>query len=524
MVKKNIFDDKYRTGKLEHVAPVVINKEKYLGLNGLTVQTKRTETQKLYVAKDALMTAELVRAMDAEIIGTMFFISEFMKLPFHKVCASTIMTWWESKLEQVVGTIPKSARNEKGEQEFGWPTEGGFIFLLAEDKHYKHVVSLDIAGQYPWVIDVHGISPEVINCPCCKDDPKAWVPKEVLVDREGKSIIAREYWICRKRRGALANIIGEFRRLRLEAKHAGNKPKANALKVACNGLYGLFRNRAFQWADSRVTELTTCFARFYIKQIIDLAKVYGFEAVYSHTDSLFFRSQTPITDERIREFKTEVESRFGLELDKPVYYDEFLIHKINNYIGFKRDNPEPEMVGFAGIKNDKPKIIQEAFIEFVYKLKKEEDGKEEALTFLRQTIERIKRKEELDINPEKWKVEIVLKKKPGNYANKGDLKNRLGKHLGLQGDSKDVMSYYEIGKYYSDDSDIKELEAKERLDAWLNPANVSVPKYLDILYNSFKPLLKILEVDVNQVFGVNKESDLFLKKPKVPRQRQQQKR
>jgi DNA polymerase, archaea type len=514
MVKKNIFDGKYRTGKLEHVAPVVVNKGKYLGLDGLKIQSKPTSIQKAYVARDAQLTAELVRAMDAEIIGTMFFISDFMKLPLHKVCASTILTWWENKLEQFVGIMPKSKRNEKGEPEYGWRTEGGFIFLLEEDKHYRNVVSLDIASQYPWVIAVHGISPEVINCQCCKDDPAAQVPAEVLVDREGRPL-GRQYWICKKRCGVLSQIIGEFRKLRLEAKSAGNKPKANALKVTCNGLYGLFRNSSFQWVDSRVTELTTCFARFYIKKIIALAESnYGFEAVYSHTDSLFFRSKSLITEEKVEQFKAEVESKMGLELDKPVYYDEFLIHKINNYIGFKHNDPEPEIVGFEGIKNHKPKIVQEAFTEFVYMLR--EEGKHNALTFLKEeAIERIKRKKGLDKNPEKWKVSVVLKKTPGNYKNKGDLKNRLGKHLGLQGNSKDIMSYYEIGKYHNDDSDIKEMEANEGLDAWLNPANVSVPKYLHILYGSFKPLLKILEVDINQVFGVSKESELFLKPKKA---------
>jgi hypothetical protein len=205
-------------------------------------------------------------------------------------------------------------------------------------------------------------------------------------------------------------------------------------------------------------------------------------------------------------------------LDKPVFYDEFLIHKINNYIGFKRGDQEPEIVGFSGIKNDKPRVIVDAFVNFVDKLKNE--GKDSALLTLHQAIGNIKRKEGLDTDPESWKVGIVLKKKPGNYTNHGDLKNRLGLHLGLQGNSKDIMSYFEIGKYYSDDSDIKELESKEGMDAWLNPTNVSVSKYLQILYRSFKPLLKILEVDVNQVFGVNKESDLFPKKPKAPRKKE----
>jgi hypothetical protein len=44
------------------------------------------------------------------------------------------------------------------------------------------------------------------------------------------------------------------------------------------------------------------------------------------------------------------------------------------------------------------------------------------------------------------------------------------------------------------------------MKVWLNPANVSVPKYLEILHRTFTPFLKILRENPDFIFGGSPKS------------------
>src|SRR5918994_6176591 len=56
-----------------------------------------------------------------------------------------------------------------------------------------------------------------------------------------------------------------------------------------NGTYGLFANKLFEFADYRVSELTTAFGRDTLHSMKELASSpkYGFDVIYGDTDSIF---------------------------------------------------------------------------------------------------------------------------------------------------------------------------------------------------------------------------------------------
>jgi len=132
----------------------------------------------------------------------------------------------------------------------------------------------DFRSLYPTIIVSFNIDPTVMDCGCCGSG-------------EGRHF-------CGKRKGFIPEILKEVLERRGEIKKALKKKQDKrldaqqyALKLLANSFYGFFGYMGARWYSKECAEEITRLGREYIQKTIKEAEVFGFEVVYSDTDSLF---------------------------------------------------------------------------------------------------------------------------------------------------------------------------------------------------------------------------------------------
>ena len=218
-------------------------------------------------------------------------------------------SWWLNKLrllgyQKIDGEAAKwqndhIIRDENGRPKKGVPYIGGKVFDPIPGLH-KNVITYDVGSMYPTMSNVHNISSETINCNCCKDDPTAKIPNDVMkminddLVAEGYEPRPWHYWICQHRRGILSQIMGELYRKKNEYKRQGLALEEKAVKLFANSGYGIFGQVHFEFYDFRIAELITAFARHTLLGLRHLLHTNNVEILYGDTDSLFVKGE-PLT-------------------------------------------------------------------------------------------------------------------------------------------------------------------------------------------------------------------------------------
>ena len=108
---------------------------------------------------------------------------------------------------------------------------GGYVFK-PKTGYYINAICYDVASMYPSMINIHNISTETINCHCCKDDFNVRVTSEVMesinahvMDKKNKAKNQEprpwHYWICRKQRGQLSEVMVDLIKRKIAYKKLG---------------------------------------------------------------------------------------------------------------------------------------------------------------------------------------------------------------------------------------------------------------------------------------------------------------
>lgn len=204
------------------------------------------------------------------------------------------------------------------------------------------------------MIVAHNISTNTINCDCCKDDPSAKIPDQVMksindyvMDPKNKAQKQEprpwHYWICKKKKGQLSEVMSNLMELKRTYKKSGQKLKEKAIKILMNSGYGCFGNLYFEYKDPRVAELITAFGQYTIKE---LEKFAGNKMIYGDTDSIYLTSQ----DENIIAKANELS--VILEFERS-WKGLFLTPNKKQYFGITADDKEVRKT-LKGIKGDQP--------------------------------------------------------------------------------------------------------------------------------------------------------------------------
>lgn len=220
------------------------------------------------------------------------------------------------KMNYAVPWQKSEAENPKTLLELLRHDKGGLTFMPPHQTLISPAVQLDFAQMYPTIMVKHNISPETVNCSCCRQG--------------GTKIPYTSYHICRQREGVVASALKKVleRRSYLKAKAASlgqNREiydkRQSSLKwmlVTSFGYLG-YRNAKFGKLESH--EAVTAFGRDKLLKAKEIAEQMGFQVLHAMTDCLFLflndeealKNLTPLLCQ-------EVEKATGITLAAEAYY------------------------------------------------------------------------------------------------------------------------------------------------------------------------------------------------------------
>jgi hypothetical protein len=373
--------------------------------------------------------------------------------------------------------------------------KGAIVLEPIRDLHHN-VYLFDVTSLYPTMIIKYNLSPESINCSCCKNYPKATelVTPEIVKDYK---YISNEgsYWICQRRMGLFAKLLQELTEQRIKYKNVGLEIESQAIKPIINSGYGVFGHPYFKYYDPRLAELVTAFGRDTLTKMRSIANALGFVTLYGDTDSLFVNNVGKIGDAQI--FIEECKSQLGVDVGHEKTFSKLILAGKKHYIGVLTDtDKEPIIKGMEGIKSDRPEFIRGVFTQLVNDIKDDINP----IPKLKQALQQL---DSRSVSPDQLAMSLVLRKNPEEYTQICK-QSILGGKLGLRKD--DTLVYYKCDKQELVHDRMTNKDLLRRIHESENAADISYAKYRDMLVNSVK--------DVMDILGYDAEKDL-LSKPQL---------
>jgi hypothetical protein len=161
----------------------------------------------------------------------------------------------------------------------------------------------------------------------------------ILVDRDVASyypaIILRTELAPKHMGKSFSTVYGEIVQRRLDAKHAGDKVTADALKITINGSFGKFGSKWSKLYSPDLLIQTTLTGQLALLMLIDALESEGIPVVSANTDGIVIKC--PVSKVAMMEFvvwEWEQATRFDTEA---TYYRALYSRDVNNYIAIKPD-------------------------------------------------------------------------------------------------------------------------------------------------------------------------------------------
>ncbi|MGD1044826.1 MAG: DNA polymerase domain-containing protein [Bacteroidota bacterium] len=246
---------------------------------------------------------------------------------------------------------------------------GGLIFNPPLGYH-EDVAELDFASMYPSIMVNNNVSPETINCRCCKNDA---VPE-------------LGYTICEKRKGVvpetLRAVVKKRAYYKMMKKQYKGKDEAlfkrydcrqSALKwmlVSCFGYLG-YKNARFGRIEAH--ESVNAFSRDIILTAKEIAESRSYRLLHGIIDCIWLK-KNGATQNDYEELAREISARVGIDISLEGIYNWILfpasktdpmITTANHYVGWYKYG-DSKMRGIEVRRRDMPKLIknmQKAMLE-----------------------------------------------------------------------------------------------------------------------------------------------------------------
>ncbi|MGI0072499.1 MAG: DNA-directed DNA polymerase I [Nitrosotalea sp.] len=374
---------------------------------------------------------------------------------------------------------------------------GGLVVEPKEGIHFN-VFVMDFASLYPSIIKVRNLSYETVRC--THDECKK------------NTIPGTTHWVCTKRNGLTAILIGSLRDLRVNYyKNLSKNPSlsedlkqlytvvSQALKVILNASYGVMGAEIFPLYCLPVAEATTAVGRYTILETIEKCKSLGIEVLYGDTDSLFLKGPTK---EQIQSVVDWAKDEFGvdLDLDKEYRYVVFSTRK-KNYLGVKNDG-KVDVKGLTGKKSHTPPFIRTLFyeiLELLSKVKTEEEfsqSKQKIGEMISQYAKKLKAKQ-IPLN--ELAFNVMISKAPSEYVKTVPQHIRAAKLLEQTREIKkgDIISYVKI----INKPGVKPVEMAR-------PDEIDSAKYMEFMESTFDQILSSMDLDFSALIGAPKQTGL----------------
>lgn len=264
-----------------------------------------------YCLKDSELTLKLGYYILPQIYSVTRLTGQLL-FDVSRMMYSQLVEWYLSKRAfQVKNIIPNQPKwDEIQRRRELRPYTGGFVKEPIGGLHEKIAV-LDFRSLYPSIIASFNISPETLNCKCCRG--------------KGHEVPGMDYWFCKKKRGFVSNVIQDLIKKRVKIKERMKREKKDhnildneqsAIKTIANATYGYFGFAGSKWYCRQCAESSAAFGRFFIKKVIEEAVKEKFTVIYGDTDSLFVKTEGNLNS-RVETFLKKVNKMLPeiMELD-----------------------------------------------------------------------------------------------------------------------------------------------------------------------------------------------------------------
>ncbi len=238
---------------------------------------------------------------------------------------------------------------------------GGLIFQPVMGYH-EQIAEMDFVSMYPTIMVEHNVSPETVNCRCCRN---AAVPE-------------LGYTICERREGIVPSTLrtvvrkrSAYKKMKKALKAAGDERwhlydrRQNALKwmlVTCFGYLG-YKNARFGKIEAH--ETVNAYSREAILQAKEIAEERGFHFLHAIVDCMWLH-RPGATEADYEALAATVRAQVGIDISLEGIYRWILfpsskmdphIPTANRYVGWYTNN-EIKIRGVEIRRRDTPVFIK----------------------------------------------------------------------------------------------------------------------------------------------------------------------
>lgn len=281
------FSQKYTNFSLDSVSHALLGERKIdygKPLGSLTLY----ETAN-YCYNDARLTLKLTTFNGNLLMNLFVIIARIGRMPIDDISRMGVSQWIRSLLfyehrrigARIPGQKELSARTAEVTADAVIKDKkyrGGLVIEPVEGVHFA-VTVVDFASLYPSIIKVKNISYETVRCP--------------HAECRTNTIPQTNHWVCSKKNGITAMIIGSLRDLRVNYYKALSKSKSStpeerqqytvvtqALKVILNASYGVMGADIFPLYFLPAAEATTAVGRHTIQETIKICEKADIDVLY----------------------------------------------------------------------------------------------------------------------------------------------------------------------------------------------------------------------------------------------------
>ena len=451
------------------------------------------------LAEYCLKDSELTFKLGNYFLPQIFEISKLInQTPFDtsRMTYSQIVEWYLSKRacekNMIIPNQPRYEEIERRRKKYVYT--GGFVKEPKEGLH-ENLAVLDFKSLYPTIIATHNISPETLDCSCCK----------------GENIPGLKHHFCKKNEGFIPMIIKELINERNEIKKKlkrdeSLKREEQALKIIANATYGYLAYPGSKWYCFECAESAAAYGRFYIKKVIEEAEKEKFDVVYGDTDSVFLKSDDIV--KKTRKFLRKMNDILPgiMELDLQGIYKRGLFVSTKVGKGAKKkyalidDRGTLTIRGFETVRRDWCKLAKDMQRKII-KMILEKNDVEEALNFVKKTVEKIKNK---NIDLKNLIIYEQLTKPLSEYRQMGPhviaAKKMMEREIDVSPGSVIMFVLREGSGSISDRAEPFEDDSIEKIDSIYYIDNQIIPTALRVL--------KVFGITKEQLRGEGKQTGL----------------
>lgn len=380
---------------------------------------------------------------------------------------------------------------------------GGYVKQPISGIH-KNIAVLDFRSYHISILMSYNISPETINCSCCKS-----------IDLSLKTSVLGNY-ICQKKKGFVPIIVDQLLTQRMKNKdlmktfpkdskeYKSLYAKQYAQKILLASTYGYMGFSGSRWYSRQALEIMYFLVRSKIQEVITDFENLGYLVLYGDTDSCFIQfTNLDKLHEDLFKISQNLPKDMHLELEE-IYMSGIFVKSRDKEKAAKKKyalldfNENLKIKGFEYVRHDWCILVKETQKEILKLILKEQDPKK-AVIFLQNVISDLEQKE-VPIN--KLVIQTFLRKSLSSYKTKNPMMSAVisAKKQGVKIKTGQLIEYVitEKGSTISEKAKLYEFVKEKEYDSNYYINNQLLPAILPIL----------------EEFGVTKEELLTSTKQK----------